>query len=568
MEESGKRIVVDLEGVAAARLLAIGFKAASAAVVLVAALAPAAAQAADAASGERARPSGEAANPWTKRVTVGLSARELGLSGQVPPRRLARVAIQRFAERLGLRRSLAGVRFARQLRAPSGPDGAAELRLLRFQQTVGGVRVVWSQIDVTIAAGEVSSIAATVVPVSDELSGERRVSRKRALAIARRDVDGAEDALRPMAVAHAGTPTTRHARPRTARLAWVVETTPASELGKESPDGLCIVVDATTGKVLARWKGSAARPGAGPARAAALTTLIRVWESKGEAGTSTEAYAIWRTVGDPFNVFGWPQPGAALYLTARTPLMDKVTENARRVHEYFCVIRFFCGRDGGFDGSFDVQDVVGNVPGDRSFARRDALDVYLHQVHVTPEDVPNDIMAHEHGHIMDWVHAGDRLVTDEGKEVEEALADMFAYDFDPEDPTLGEDTAFGANQNWADPGSGASSRGGRYPALMREYKCPPSASDPYHNSMILSHAYYLFEQKVGHFAAGKVLQYVPWFLDPRPRFVDVKSAFIARARQLYPGRNIKLPSEKAVAAREAFVDEVGIGRDVPTGGPC
>jgi hypothetical protein len=112
--------------------------------------------------------------------------------------------------------------------------------------------------------------------------------------------------------------------------------------------------------------------------------------------------------------------------------------------------------------SFEDLDLIGNVLGDRSFARRDTLDVFLHQVHVTPEDVPNDVAAR----------------------------------------------------------------------------------------------------------AGKLLQYIPWFLDPQPRFVDVKSGFITRARELYPARTPKLPSEVAVAAREAFVHEVGIGRDLPSGGPC
>jgi hypothetical protein len=50
------------------------------------------------------------------------------------------------------------------------------LRQLRFQQTAGGLRVLWSQIDVAIVGGRVSSIDATVVPVADRApAGKRRM---------------------------------------------------------------------------------------------------------------------------------------------------------------------------------------------------------------------------------------------------------------------------------------------------------------------------------------------------------------------------------------------------------
>jgi Zn-dependent metalloprotease len=166
-------------------------------------------------------------------------------------------------------------------------------------------------------------------------------------------------------------------------------------------------------------------------------------------------------------------------------------------------------------------------------------------------------------------HAADRDVSDQGEEVEEALADMFAYDFDPADPTLGEDTLdHRVSRDWADPDSLPGTRGGPYPARMRDYRCPPSSEDPHHNSTILSHAYYLFEQEVGHFRAGKLLQYIPWFLSPQPRFIDVYSGFVQRAGELYPqddpGDADNVP-EVREAVHRAFRDEVGIGRDKPQG---
>jgi hypothetical protein len=58
--------------------------------------------------------------------------------------------------------------------------------------------------------------------------------------------------------------------------------------------------------------------------------------------------------------------------------------------------------------------------------------------------------------------------------------------------------------------------------------------NPNYNATILGHAYYLFAREVGWIKAGRVLQFIPWFLDPQPRFVDVKSGFNTRSAQLYP----------------------------------
>jgi hypothetical protein len=70
-------------------------------------------------------------------------------------------------------------------------------------------------------------------------------------------------------------------------------------------------------------------------------------------------------------------------------------------------------------------------------------------------------------------------------------------------------------------------------------------------------------QKVGRPRAGRVLHHVPSFLGPQARFIDVARGFITRSRELYPGQpNVEF------AARHFFVNEGGIGREIPTGGPC
>jgi Zn-dependent metalloprotease len=558
---------------------------------------------------------------WTRTLSIELSARDLDLRAGTPSRRLARAALARSARRLGLPRSLRGLRVARTRHVPRGPQGAAELDLVRFQQTVRGVRVLWSQIDVAVAAGEVSSIAATVVPVTGRrVRGVRRVSRKRALRIARRAVAGPERALPPLPVAHAGEPSIRRgARARGPRLAWVVETMPASQLDAETPTPLCIVIDAQTGRVIGRWRGIAHRPDRGPqargsqdaraAQADAGSLLLFVRDGTGaDADRSdplegTTAYAGFAVDGDPHRGANWPPftdsspfnrpctepfapPPCVNYFGEQTDVMDAVATNARNVAFTVCAVRDFCGAAGGpvcGPGCYSPWQVIGNGTANRSRAFADTLAVEIQpgdQMDGTCNDPPpigcpggpgdpdprqpfNDVIAHEFGHVRDWVSAGDRAIDDhdhrraamEARTVQEALADMFAYDYDRDDATLAEDAEGGATVDWQFPGTVTYS-GQPQPDHMNDYAHPPPPKqkggvvDEHFNATILSHAYFLFVQEVGHAKAGHVLRHVPAFLSPRPSFAEVASAFIGRARDLYG-------SEVGAAASTAF-QQVGL----------
>ena len=154
-----------------------------AAAIILVALAAVAARVEDAV----ARPT----NGWTRTFALRLSAQELGLPDSSPARRLARAALSRSAGRLGLPRSLAGVALKHDLRVPPGPARGLALHNLRFQQTSGGRRVLWSQIEVLVAGREATSITATVVPVKPgRPAAGAQISRRRALAIAHRAVAG------------------------------------------------------------------------------------------------------------------------------------------------------------------------------------------------------------------------------------------------------------------------------------------------------------------------------------------------------------------------------------------
>lgn len=106
-----------------------------------------------------------------------------------------------------------------------------------------------------VGGPEVRLISATVVPVKRGRAAARpRISIRRALAIARRVVAGREASHAPQLVAYAGDP----ARGLLPRLAYVIEMLGAVAKGDDAPTGLCVVVDARTGRVLTTWKGNAA----------------------------------------------------------------------------------------------------------------------------------------------------------------------------------------------------------------------------------------------------------------------------------------------------------------------
>ena len=446
--------------------------------------------------------------------------------------------------------------------------------------------MVWSQIDVAVVGDRVRSISATVVPAKAVTpAGERRVSRERAKGIALSAVPGAEGALDPLAAAYAGNPTAeRDAKARTARRAWVVEVEPPAEVGEESPTPLCIVVDAETGDVIGRWPGIADRPeswirGArsrrprrpGARRDARDGPAFMLDIADGAVSTDpydVTAYGLFVTEDDPRVCSNWPSYQEAR--NDRVPLvpdLEAASANAANVARTICVVRGYCGERGGFEPAATIVFpwlVFGRAPGSISTASPTNFSIKLSLNDTMfgngdPNQPANDVVAHEFGHVMDWVYAGDRCLgacSDEGEEVEEALADMFAYEYDRFDTTFGEESRQGLEsghpyRNWANPPAEALlAQGGPrpYPAHMDDYY-EDSPAD-HLNSTILSHAYVLFVQRVGHTKAGRVLHNVPSLLPPRPTFADVAGAFRRRACSIYGGST-------AVAADVAF-DAVGI----------
>jgi hypothetical protein len=254
-------------------------------------------------------------------------------------------------------------------------------------------------------------------------------------------------------------------------------------------------------------------------------------------------YSRFQTTGDTRVPANWPSyPQARAPSVPRNVALDAVGANAANVAKTICSVRGYCGRRGGFQGFVTPWIVLGNVPGNTSSAGLLDRHVEISEGDIMfgvgrPELPANDVIAHEFGHVMDFEYADDRFAggaNQQGREVGEALADLLAYDFDRADATAFELSRTGVARDWANP---AAERLGNkpYPAHMDDYDSTPFPDNPppHFNSTILSHAYYLFVQRVGHHRAGRVLHNVPSLLSPRPTFQEVSGAFHSRAFTIY-----------------------------------
>jgi hypothetical protein len=336
-----------------------------------------------------------------------------------------------------------------------------------------------------------------------------------------------------------------------------VQVTPAVQPADTDRDlNLCVVIDAGTGKVLEVWKGVAARPrhasratnATSPVRLAQAkeTKLALIRDANFAAGVVGTAVMELYTRGNPFR-FGDDDPGESTQernlLGSPLPTeVNNVKNDVRLVPRHMCVNRGYCGRDGGFDGTVDKVLVTSRAPTQSNPPKGDRGTRYVHseeRVYIASQEAGSgDIAAHEFGHLIDLMSGEDRVSNLGTDEVEEAIADMFAYDFDPSDPTLGEADKSGGfpngnpRINWANPRLITNPvEHEPYPANATQFKC--KRTDPHFNGTIDSHAYFLFVQKVGREKAAAVLYRVSSVLGPFPGALDLRDRFIQRAGELF-----------------------------------
>ena len=220
------------------------------------------------------------------------------------------------------------------------------------------------------------------------------------------------------------------------------------------------------------------------------------------------------------------------------------------VTRFFCIWREYCGRDSGLDGSYNRHFYTVNWGGTGAKYVHSKERIYV-DVDSTTEP---QTVAHEQGHSIDFHFRDDYVSTFEGDEVEEALAEMFAYDYE-RDRTLPGATGVRVSARLADPSS-SSVGSGSLPERYADYSC--TTGDEHHNGYVLAHAYWRFVQRVGHNMAGHVLQGVPWQLPARREFGDVRTAMErAAGTLLVPGLNGGPPRRVSGEVAAAF-GEVGV----------
>ncbi len=265
---------------------------------------------------------------WLVTAPETITAAQAGVPAGASAPQLARAAIHRSGGPLKLGRH-GGLRLVADRRAPTaGNDGS--VRQLRFVQTVGGLRVLWSHLSTDVAGDEVRGISGTSVRLpSGRLLGRRALTPAAATRIARRALAGSEHALPAEPVAFAGSP----AKPRAPRRAYIVQLRRDRQVDDENPVTVCVVVDATSGKVLDEWEGQAAKAledkGDQPGRAraaAAQDVLLQAVDARGTNAVVTDHYRDFWSNGSPFSGGGistttFGNPGTSA-LVAAAPTLD------------------------------------------------------------------------------------------------------------------------------------------------------------------------------------------------------------------------------------------------------
>ena len=479
----------------------------------------------------QASPAAAAESNWSRQIGKPISAKQLRLPADAGPVRLGRAAIERRISRLGTLSTVA--------RLSAKPPGGRRTTTVRFRQTLDGRRVLWSQLNALVAGSKVMSISGTVVPLKGtDVTGKRRISAAQAQRTARNAVAGAMR-LRPAEfVVYAGDPD----KPRHPRNAYVVEVT-TPEPGADDTPTVCVVVDAETGKVLKKWRGSAARIGA-QARGAkrlsqAKNVLVQVADNKsGNIDLANDGVNFF-TTGNPYSwgtgsatrqreQFG--SPSSAFLASPGQPFGQ-----IGSVTQHFCLKRKYCGRDSGLPGPVGGGNVnrwffsarFGGCR--RGVCNTSHYDPGLDRVFLTVADQDDaDTIGHEVGHVIDEHFQDDYVDNFEGSEVSEALGEMFSYDYSFK-------TKFGTGVAVGDllaaPNLFTFPLDGQIPQKMSQFKC--NAQDVHTNGYILAHAYWKWIEEMnargvsGRTVAGNLLQQIPFQLAAARTFGDTRAAFLS-----------------------------------------
>ena len=328
------------------------------------------------------------------------------------------------------------------------------------------------------------------------------------------------------------------------------------------------MIDASSGKIVKTWRGSLARAGeAAPAAKAAAgkTVLIQMIDAGNVTNFGAQNYRdIW-TLTNPLDFFPWGVDTfgtiSANAATAQPWVVD--------VSQHFCTVRRYCGRDSALPGP------VGHGDYNRLFFAvnwkpfgNEAGRYFNDRMHITASSATKpQVVAHEFGHQIDRYFRDDYLDAFEGQEVSEALAEMFAYDYEREKSLPGA-TGTRMHHLLFEPGFSG------FPKDMDHYDC--ATTEEHDNGYILGHAYWRMVDGIrlrlgaghGHVEAGDMLQGVPWRLPGARTFGSVRSAFVSIARISYPGPGFGGTGGQVEAAVNEAFGAVGVSSTTSRAGRC
>ena len=474
---------------------------------------------------------------WSAHITLNRDATQLGLRAGSQRAALAVAGARRAAAKLGMTRTELG----RLQRLPRRPGGAPSVTHLR--QTVGGLRVLWSQFDVLTDGPKVSSVAGTLVPLRmHKLTGAVKLRGARAVKIARERIVGPDTAGKPQLVAYAGDP----AHPRAPRRAYVVAVDPATtKAGDDSPMPLCVVIDAQTGRVLKVWKGSiavASRGRGAQAHASAGSTVLAQYEdARGRTSTSSSAlgndvydlftnddpFAHYDENGGFFTTHGAPAALGATMPGGETWTMRNPIDGTTNVARMFCRVSVlaWCGRNGarvglapGYHRWFFTINWAGPVSKFLSSQER----IYISRGSASFDE---EVHSHEMGHEIDYFSRDDYDDTDEGDEVKEALAEMFSFTYYGFREAPGNFCSVSEYLSGSKTCALGNQTTGATEIVPHKYAGYGCTYDSHTNGYILGRAFFTIVQKIGPDDATRLLEAVPQLLPAKRTFGSVHRAF-------------------------------------------
>jgi bacillolysin len=416
------------------------------------------------AQGERIVSSPATAGASTATGTVTL--RRLGLASTAGAGSVARAAVERYADLLGVPDARAQLRYA------GTTADALGQRHVRFEQTAGGVPVYDGVVTVHLArdADALTGFTAGVSSATSGAATQPSVSADQARAVAAAQVADARLVDAPRLVVYTGVPLGSHP----ATLSWAVDVTSTTR-----PERKLVFVDAASGRVtdaLDRTEFVKNRTVYDANGSTASGSLVRV-----EGGPAT---------GDPDADNAYDFTGATYDYYASTFGRDSYDGAGAELVSF---VHYGVGYQNAFWDGFEM------VYGD-GFA-------------------VNDVTAHELTHAV-TEHTAALEYSDQPGALNESLSDQAAWDVDAGDSTIGEDLPVGAVRDLRDPGAHGQ------PATAAGYVCTTTDHGGVHvNDGIPNKVYANLIDALGRGPAQQVRYRVQTtYLGPNATFADARAA--------------------------------------------